>query len=226
MTLQLLHSETLYIRKIWFSFLSVHPSLWCCTRNILFFTYVEYRAVSGVFQNIDPPPPLHPASVSSPRTKGGGINTRPAVRGWGVNILKYARHWIGLLQYNLSTLYTLELCSFATMTSCIDPSVRIVTKSPKVEPLLIFSISLTHRCCYITVHSATTGLQNDVCIYRCISKQMHYKTPFSPNGYMKSLEFYENYITLFCLEKNKLFDSIILTQNHAWHMTKVVEKTI
>jgi hypothetical protein len=25
------------------------------------------------------------------------------VRGWGVNILEDARHWIGLLQYNLST---------------------------------------------------------------------------------------------------------------------------
>ncbi len=35
-------------------------------------TYVEYRAVSGVFQNIDLPPPLHPASVTSSRTKGGG----------------------------------------------------------------------------------------------------------------------------------------------------------
>jgi hypothetical protein len=35
-------------------------------------TYVEYRAVSGVFQNIDLPPPFHPTSVSSPRTKGGG----------------------------------------------------------------------------------------------------------------------------------------------------------
>jgi hypothetical protein len=68
--------------------------------------YVEYRAVSGVFQNIDPPPPLHPASVSSPRTKGGGeggVHTRRAVREWGVNILEDARHWIGLLQYNLST---------------------------------------------------------------------------------------------------------------------------
>jgi hypothetical protein len=32
--------------------------------------YIEYRAVSGVFRTIDPPPPLHPASVSSPRTKG------------------------------------------------------------------------------------------------------------------------------------------------------------
>jgi len=33
----------------------------------------EYRAVSGVFQNIDHPPPFHPASMSSPRTKGGGF---------------------------------------------------------------------------------------------------------------------------------------------------------
>jgi hypothetical protein len=39
-------------------------------------TYVEYRAVSGVFQNIDPPPPLHPANVSSPRTEGRGVHTR------------------------------------------------------------------------------------------------------------------------------------------------------
>jgi hypothetical protein len=28
---------------------------------------------------------------------------------------------------------------------------------------------------------------------------------------MKSVEIYENYITLFCLEENKLFDKIILT---------------
>ncbi len=41
---------------------------------------------------------------------------------------------------------------------------------------------------------------------------MHYKTLFSRNVYMKSLEIYENYeyITLFCLKK-KLFDDIILT---------------
>ncbi len=36
---------------------------------------------------------------------------------------------------------------------------------------------------------------------------------------MKSLEIYENYITLLCLKK-KLFDNIILTQNHAWHITQ------
>jgi hypothetical protein len=44
------------------------------------FTYVEYRAVSDVFLTIDPPPPLHPASVSSPRTRGGGYTL---ARQWG-----------------------------------------------------------------------------------------------------------------------------------------------
>ncbi len=36
---------------------------------------------------------------------------------------------------------------------------------------------------------------------------------------MKSLEFYENYTTLFCMEK-KLFDNFILIQNNAWHITQ------
>ncbi len=35
------------------------------------------------------------------------------------------------------------------------------------------------RCCYITVNSGTTALQNGACTFRCISKQMHYKTLFS-----------------------------------------------
>jgi hypothetical protein len=76
------------------------------------------------------------------------------------------------------------------------------------------------------VDSATTALQNGACIHRYISKQMHYKTPFSHNGCMKSLEYYENYITLFCLEKSKLFDNIILTQNMHDIFPKVVEITI
>jgi hypothetical protein len=58
---------------------------------------IEYRAVSCVFQNIDPHPPLYPASVSSPATKAG-VHTGRAERGWGVNILEDARHRIGLLQ--------------------------------------------------------------------------------------------------------------------------------
>jgi hypothetical protein len=38
------------------------------------------------------------------------------------------------------------------------------------------------------VDSGTIALQNASCTYQCISKQMHYKTPFSHNGYMNSLE--------------------------------------
>jgi hypothetical protein len=41
---------------------------------------------------------------------------------------------------------------------------------------------------------------------------------------MKSLEIYENYITLFCSGKIKLFYNIF--QNHAWNFPKVVEITI
>ncbi len=73
---------------------------------------------------------------------------------------------------------------------------------------------------FVAVPSATATLQNGACTYKCISKQMHYKTTYSHNGYMKSLEFNDNYITLFCLEKTKLFDNIILTQNRAWHITQ------
>jgi hypothetical protein len=68
-------------------------------------TYVEYRAVSGVFQNIDLPPPSSPSECVFPRTKAEAGKYTLAGRwgGWGVNILEDARHRIGLLQYNLST---------------------------------------------------------------------------------------------------------------------------
>ncbi len=56
--------------------------------------------MSGIFRTIDPPPPLLPASVSS-----------PAVRGWGSNISEDSRHWIGLLQYNPSTVFRIQFCN-------------------------------------------------------------------------------------------------------------------
>jgi hypothetical protein len=43
---------------------------------------------------------------------------------------------------------------------------------------------------------------------------------------MKTLEFYENYITLLCLEKTNFFYNIILTQSHAWITQKVIEITV
>ncbi len=64
------------------------------------------QAVSCVFQNIDPP--LHPASVSSPRNKGGGTHS-PGVRGGGGSIFLKTQD-IGLASYssNLSTLGMME----------------------------------------------------------------------------------------------------------------------
>ncbi len=52
--------------------------------------HVEYRAVSGVFQNIDP----HP--LSTQRGAGRGGTHSPGGEGVGVNILHDARHRIGL----------------------------------------------------------------------------------------------------------------------------------
>jgi hypothetical protein len=52
----------------------------------------------------------------------------------------HAMHYI--LKRGERGVCTFVLCSLATVMSCIDASVRIVTKSPKVGPLLIFSISL------------------------------------------------------------------------------------
>ncbi len=39
--------------------------------KVLTYSYVEYRTVSGVFQNIDPPPRVHPASVYPPPVRRG-----------------------------------------------------------------------------------------------------------------------------------------------------------
>jgi hypothetical protein len=51
---------------------------------------------------------------------------------------------------------------------------------------------LVRWCSYIRADSATTSLQNGASTYWCISKQ---------NCCMKSLEFYEKYINMFCMEK-------------------------
>ncbi len=70
-------------------------------------TYI-YRVQSSVWRlpNYWPPTPSPPSECVLPCTKGGErgvVHTRQAVRGWGVNSSEDARHWIGLLQYNPST---------------------------------------------------------------------------------------------------------------------------
>jgi hypothetical protein len=120
------HKYTTYILALASSFCQIYKALkfvCLCPRLSVHkvLTYVEYRAVSGVFQNIDPPTPLStpafgasskiltPPPPSPPAFGAGGGHTRRAVRGWGVNILEDARHRIGILQYNLSTLSVLYL---------------------------------------------------------------------------------------------------------------------
>jgi hypothetical protein len=51
---------------------------------------------------------------------------------------------------------------------------------------------------------------------------MHYKTSFSHNGIIKNLEFYENYITLFCMEKTNFLTLLYKLRTMHGRLTKVV----
>jgi hypothetical protein len=62
--------------------------------------------LSGVFQNIDPPPPLHPASVSSPRTEEGNTHS-PGGEGVGGSIF-WKTPDKGFASYSI-ILYALDL---------------------------------------------------------------------------------------------------------------------
>jgi hypothetical protein len=54
------------------------------TQSIL--TYIDYRAVAGVFQNIDPSIPFPPSECVLPPLQRRGVHTRRAVRGGGASI--------------------------------------------------------------------------------------------------------------------------------------------
>jgi hypothetical protein len=109
-------------------------------------TYIEYRAVSGVFRTIDPPAPLHPASLSSPAPKAGGGHTRPtrrAVRGWGVNISEDARY--GLASHSIIPLRvqrtSIKLKRFTYVANNIgdqDPYPARSLMQPQMRNLAIF----------------------------------------------------------------------------------------
>ncbi len=79
-----------------------------CVVNFMGFpqsTYIcRVQSCVCVFQNIDPPPPppLRPASVSSPRTKGGGTHS-PGGEGGGGSIF-CKKPDIGLASYTIISL--------------------------------------------------------------------------------------------------------------------------
>ncbi len=79
-------------------------------------TYIEYRAVFGIFQTIDSYTPLSTQRVCPPPHHRRRVHTRRAVRGWRVKISEDARHWIGLLQYNPSTSQCFQLLLQVTPT--------------------------------------------------------------------------------------------------------------
>ncbi len=67
-------------------------------------TYIEYRAVSGVFRTIDPPTPSPPSECVLPPAPKAGDTHSPGGEGvGGGNNSEDARHWISLLQYNSFT---------------------------------------------------------------------------------------------------------------------------
>jgi hypothetical protein len=69
------------------------------------------------------------------------------------------------------------------------------------------------------VDSATTALPNGACTYRCISKQAIYiKHPLHTTDTWKVWNFMKTTSLYSFWEKT--FDNIILTENHAWHITK------
>jgi hypothetical protein len=83
---------------------------------------------------------------------------------------------------------------------------------------LVFLFSL-YRCCYIKVDSAKLHSKTVLAHIGAFPNKCTIKHPFTTATW-KVWNFYKNYITLFFLGKKQLFDNIILTQNHAWHITQ------
>ncbi len=77
-------------------------------------TYVEYRAVSGVFQNIDPPSPSPPGECVLPHNKGGDTHSPGGEGGEGSIFWKTPD--IGLASYRIISLRSLHMDQISIKT--------------------------------------------------------------------------------------------------------------
>ncbi len=81
---------------------------------------VQYRvqSVSGVFRTIDPPSPLHPASVSSPAPKAGCTHSLGGEEVHGGSIFQKTPD-IGLASYSIIPLRMVLFCEFSCTICCL-----------------------------------------------------------------------------------------------------------
>ncbi len=111
--------------------------------------------MSGVFQTIDPPLPLHPASLSSPHTKGRGVHTRRAVRGGGSIFRKTPD--IGLVSYSIIPLR----CSATMSEFAVRTPETIVLRPCKLHSLPVHDNDNRDRGKWntlFTIHYCTSSM--------------------------------------------------------------------
>ncbi len=86
-------------------------------------TYLcRVQSMSGVFQKIDSHPLSTQRVCPPPAPMAGGTHS-PGGEGVGGQYLEYARHWIGLLQYNPSTVSSVEMMGRTGQISHLDKQV-------------------------------------------------------------------------------------------------------
>jgi hypothetical protein len=95
--------------------------------------------------SIDPPPPFHPASVSSPRTKGSGGHTRRAVMGWGPGGQYFGKPDIGLASYSI-----IPLLGQRDRDSARDHLTEASQVGLRQHIYIGFTLFATQQCAYLS----------------------------------------------------------------------------
>jgi hypothetical protein len=129
-------------------------------------TCVEFRAVSDVFHILTPHPPLNPASVSSPRTKGGGALA--GRWGGGGSIFQYCGRR-QTLDWPLSALLPLHLCSWRNTLQNIYGARILQTKMHAISPGALWGGM--HSCHHPLWRRAA---RQETCTGKCI---LHSRAP-------------------------------------------------